>query len=153
MPLYSAALYHVSLKRIIKVVLLLHTAAKAGAKAVRQVLLFSTDWQLDAREMVRFYRARYQIEFLFRDTKSGAGLTQCQGRNTAGLDFHWNAAFAALNLAKIQTLLAANHAAPSKTRFSWASSHQKHANEHFLRFFSHKLDLDWSSIKSHPNFL
>ena len=156
---YSALLYHVSLKRTLKVVLLLHTASKASAKPPRQVLLFSTDLQVDAREIVRFYHARFQIEFLFRDTKNGAGLTQCQGRSAAALDFHWNAAFAALNLAKIQTLPPAppaNSQIPfptSRTRFSWASSHQKHANEHFLRFFSGKLGLDWSSIKSHPNFL
>jgi hypothetical protein len=150
--LYSALLYHVSLKRTLKVVLLLHTSAKT----LRQVLLFSTDLQLDARKIVRFYQARFQIEFLFRDAKGGAGLTHCQGRSTLALHFHWNAAFAALNLAKIQNLLSllpTNSPVASRTRFSWASSHQKHANEHFLRFFSHKLDLDWSSIKSHPNFL
>ena len=142
--LYSATLFHVSLKRNIKVVLLRKSAS--GAKAKGQVLLFSTDLGLSGREIVRMYRARFQIEFLFRDAKSGAGLTQCQSRNQESLHFHWNAAFAALNLAKTP------QTASASARFSWASTRQKHANQHFLRFFSTQLDLDWNLIKTHPNF-
>ena len=152
--IYSATLFHVSLKRNIKVALLRKSASAStsisGAKG--QVLLFSTDLNLSGREIVRMYRARFQIEFLFRGcplgrAKSGAGLTQCQSRNKEALHFHWNAAFAALNLAKTpQTASAA-------TRFSWASTRQKHANQHFLRLVSTNLDLDWNLIKTHPNFL
>ncbi len=150
--LYTATLYHVSLKRRIKVALLCKAAAAPAAPA-GQVLLFSTDLNLSGREIVRMDRARFQIEFLFRDAKSGAGLTHCQARNTAALHFHWNAAFAALNLAKTQQPTASTTASTTaRAPFSWASTRQKHANQHFLRLVSSHLDLDWNAIKAHPHF-
>ncbi len=144
--LYSATLYHVSLKRNIQVALLRKSASASASGAQRQVLLFSTDLKLSGRQLVRMYRARFQIEFLFRDAKSGAGLTHCQSRHQAALHFHWNAALAALNLAKTQA------PATAPARFSWASTRQKHGNQHLLRLFSSKLDLDWNQVKNHPNF-
>jgi len=146
LTLYTATLYHVSLKRNIQVALLCKTAAAPGG----QVLLFSTDLNLSGREMVRMYRARFQIEFLFRDAKGAAGLTHCQSRNKAALHFHWNAAFTALNLAKTQQQPTAS--ATARAPFSWASTRQKHANQHFLRLVSAQLDLDWNVIKAHPHF-
>lgn len=85
--LYSATLYHVSLKRKIKVARLCK-ASKASSATQGHVLLFSTDLTLSGRQIVQMYRARFQIEFLFRDAKSGAGLTHCQSRNKAALHFH-----------------------------------------------------------------
>ena len=152
--LYSATLNHLSLKRNLKVALLVvpaKTPAKEAKEAKeakdRHVLLFSTDLELSGREMVRLYRARFQIEFLFRDAKSGAGLTHCQSRNTTALENHWNAAFAALNLARIAT-----QPRTQPMPFSWASRCQKQRNLHLLERFSSTLDLDWNCIKSHPNF-
>jgi len=117
--LYSTCLFHLSLKRVIKVALL----RKAASASTDQVLLFSTDLSLSGRQIVRMYRARFQIEFLFRDAKGAVGLTHCQARNEATLHFHWNMAFAALNLAKAQP---APQPAPqpprgSRPRFSWRS--------------------------------
>ena len=143
--LFSATLNHFSLKRDIKVALLIVTP-KATSKT-RRVLLFSTDLSLSGREITRKYRARFQIEFLFRDAKSGAGLTHCQSRSTNALENHWNAAFSALSLAKLATPKS------SKTpAFSWASCCQKQRNRHLLYHFSCTLGLDWNSIKAHPNF-
>jgi hypothetical protein len=139
--LYSATLYHASLKRTLKVALL-----RKDAPAKGQVLLFSTDLHLSAREIVRIYRARFQIEFLFRDAKQGAGLTQCQSRNSQALHFHWNAALAALNVAKTHP------PASSTTRFSWASTCLKSTNRHLLQLFSAKLGWDWNHVKAHPHF-
>ena len=147
--LSTATLYHVSLKRRITVALLYKATASTAGRG-SQVLLFSTDLHLSGREIVRMYRARFQIEFLFRDAKGGAGLTHCQSRHTTALHFHWNAAFAALNLAKTPQRMTAPTSA--RAPFSWASTRQKHANQHFLRFVSAHLDWDWNLIKAHPHF-
>jgi hypothetical protein len=63
-------------------------------------LLFSTDTALDALSIVRYYQARFQIEFLFRDAKQFTGLMDCQARSEKALHSHFNASFAALNLIK-----------------------------------------------------
>jgi len=33
---------------------------------------------LDAMTLIKYYKARFQIEFLFRDAKQYTGLTHCQ---------------------------------------------------------------------------
>jgi hypothetical protein len=114
---------------------------------VSQVLLFSTDLSLSGRDIVRFYRARFQIEFLFRDAKGSLGLSDCQARSAKALEFHWNAAFCALNVAKWQ------EAQRSETRrFSAASCKQRCSNQRLLEVFSCRLGLDWTMIKSHPAY-
>ncbi|SDD24502.1 hypothetical protein SAMN05216323_11141, partial [Williamwhitmania taraxaci] len=45
-------------------------------------------------------RSRFQIEFLYRDAKQFTGLTTCQARSKNKLDFHFNAALTAVNIAK-----------------------------------------------------
>ena len=50
------------------------------------------------------YRARFQIEFLFRDAKQFTGLCDCQARDQARLDFHFYASLTTLNLAKAECL-------------------------------------------------
>lgn len=146
--LYSATLFHVSLKRWVQVALLLPSPSRR--KTLRHTLLFSTDLSLSGREIVSMYRARFQIEFLFRDAKSGAGLTHCQSRCPQTLAFHWNAALAALNLAK----LGAASAQPpqQRARFSWNSLSQKTRNQNYLQLVSSNLGLDWNAVQNHPNF-
>jgi len=51
-------------------------------------------------KIVRYYQARFQIEFLYRDAKQFTGLNNCQARSKNKLDFHFNAALTAVNLAK-----------------------------------------------------
>ncbi len=51
-------------------------------------------------QIVRYYRSRFQIEFLYRDAKQHTGLNDCQARSKNKLDFHFNAALTAVNLAK-----------------------------------------------------
>ena len=64
-------------------------------------IYFSTDTDMDASEIVEYYRCRFQIEFCFRDSKQFAGLCDCQARSFEKLDFHFNASFTAINVAKI----------------------------------------------------
>jgi hypothetical protein len=65
-------------------------------------LLFSTDVNLPAWMIVRYYRARFQQEFLIRDAKHHTGLQHCQARSIHKIDYHWNAALTAVNVAKIE---------------------------------------------------
>jgi hypothetical protein len=141
--LYSASLYHISLKRTIRVVLLQETSAGK----MQCALLFSTDLQLSARDIVRYYKARFQIEFLFRDAKQATGLNHCQARNEMALQFHWNAALCAVNLAKWQEAQRSD-----QQGFSVSSCKLRHSNQRLLELFSHKLGLDWTWIKSHPEY-
>lgn len=67
----------------------------------KKKLFFSNDISLTGEEVLKFYRTRFQIEFCFRDAKQFTGLTHCQARSTWKLDFHFNASFASLNLAKV----------------------------------------------------
>lgn len=149
--LYSATVNHVSLKRNIRIALLVTTTRKGRE---RRVLLFSTDLALSGAEIVRLYRARFQIEFLFREAKSRAGLTHCQSRKPQTLHNHWNAAFTVVNLAKINathTTSASASAGPA-TPFSFSSCVQKQRNVHFLKLVSCTLGLNWNMIKAHPRF-
>ena len=63
-------------------------------------LYFSTDDSMDGREVLDYYRTRFQLEFCFRDGKQHAGITSCQSTDFRKLDFHFNASLAAVNLAK-----------------------------------------------------
>ena len=153
--LYSLVVNHVSLKRNIKVALLIRDKAtgkatgKATSKATskaRHILLFCTDLHSSGHDIVRRYRARFHIEFLFRDAKGGAGLLHCQTTTAQALAFAWNTSLAAVNLAKFNP-----HKAQANT-FSWASTHQQCANLHLLQLFCSKLELDWSYVQSHPQY-
>ena len=68
-----------------------------GPDGEEQVILASTDIGQHAEEVVRYYRLRYQIEFVIRDAKQHTGLTHCQARSQEKLDFHPNMSVAAVN--------------------------------------------------------
>ena len=75
-------------------------------KRPRYALLFSTDLTLKAQTIYRAYKARFQIEFVFRDAKQFTGLTDSQVRDADRLNFHFNASLTALNIAKSEQLQA-----------------------------------------------
>ena len=64
-------------------------------------LYFSTDKDMDGRDVMEYYCTRFQIEFCFRDAKQFAGLTDCLARDVKKLDFAFNSSFTAVNVAKI----------------------------------------------------
>ena len=113
---------------------------------LRIALLFSTDLSLDAKTLVRYYKARFQIEFLFRDAKQFLGLNHCQARCSQALHFHFNASMTALNLFKLE-----DRYRGSKV-ISISSWKIRKANAHLLERFSSYLGLDFSHIKSRPDF-
>ncbi len=143
--LYTARVWHVSLKRRLCVVVLVNQ--KDPIKP-RYIVLASTDLELDSRQLVEFYVARFQIEFLFRDSKQFTGLSECQARAEAALSFHFNASLATLNLARAEALLASANQSPQV--FSMASWKQRHFNERLLDLFIESLALDPSWVKNQP---
>ena len=114
------------------------------------MILFSTDTELDAQTLVRYYKARYQIEFLFRDAKQSTGLCDSQARDLERLDFHFNASLTTLNLAKLEHLQTQPNAQP--TPFSMASVKACYFNTFFLQKIFSMLDLDLNSIIKSPQY-
>lgn len=156
--LFTVLARHKRLQRVVRVLLLL--CDKDPAKP-RYVLLFSSAAEMAGEEIYRLYKARFQIEFLFRDAKQWTGLTQCQARDQKALHTHFNASLSAVNLAKLQAFQAwqRQHAArpgglDSRDGFvfSLASCKQRGFNEHLLETIIDNLALEPSCIKSHPRY-
>jgi hypothetical protein len=145
--LYDVVVWSLSLKRKVRLAFLRDCR---DPKRIGRVLLFSTDIHIDASDILDFYKARFQIEFIFRDAKQFTGLTDCQARDFTKLDFHFNASLMALNLAKFEAIQL--HQSPKPFVFSMASFKRLALNRHLLERFISLLDLDSTSIKSHPNF-
>ena len=61
---------------------------------------------LPISEVIECYRARFEMEFAFRDSKQFAGLVDSQSRSGQALEFAWNASFLTVSLARAQQLLA-----------------------------------------------
>ncbi len=145
--LYTALVWHVSLKRQLRLVVLVN---RKEATKPRYIVLASTDLALDGHKLVELYVARFQIEFLFRDSKQFTGLTDCQSRAESVLDFHFNAALATLNLARAEELRAQPTLKPHV--FSMARWQQRHFNERLLDVFIDNLALDPMWVKNHPSY-
>src|SRR5262245_3893482 len=145
--LYTALVWHVSLKRKLRVVVLVN--CKDPHKP-RYIVLASTDLELDGHKLVEFYVARFQIEFLFRDSKQFTGLSDCQARAKAALDFHFNAALATLNLARVEERRAQTDQSPQV--FSMASWKQRQFNERLLDLFIERFALDPTWVRNQPYY-
>ena len=94
---YEGVAHIRSLERWCKVVIL-HTL-KDG-KVNKAYIYFSTDPNMAGLKVLQYYRIRYQIEFVFRDSKGHLGLEDCQSRQEKALDFHFNISLTTLNIAK-----------------------------------------------------
>ena len=145
--LYTAVVWHKTLRRHLRLVVLLNQ--KDPAKP-RFIVLASTDPHLHGHKLVDLYAARFQIEFLFRDSKQFTGLLDCQARVAAALDFHFNASLATLNLVRAADLRVQQSQEPHV--FSMASWKQCHFNERLLDVFIEKFALDPSWVKNHAGY-
>lgn len=129
---YNAIVYSKSLKRNINLVHVVYLNEK-GKKIHK--LYFSTDVDLDAADILKYYRSRFQIEFVYRDGKQHTGLNDCQARSENKLDFHFNASLTAINIAKITHWLSI----PKEQRKAFSMSDIKTINHNTLQlnlFFS-----------------
>jgi hypothetical protein len=145
--IYTAELYHATIKRWLRtVVLVWHTADGKRHHAI----LATTDLKATAADVLRVYQARFQIEFLLRDGKQHAGLSECQARNKEALDFHFNASLATVSAARAAA--AAAHSGAEPFVFSLATQKQIAFNEHFMTQISAKYGYDLSCWKNHPAY-
>jgi hypothetical protein len=131
-----------SLKRSIRIV---YPVRRLNGK-VATALLFSTDIHLSATDIHRFYRARFQIGFLFGDARQFVGLPDCQARCGISPDFHFNACMTALNVMNRESR---NIAQSDLNRGrSVASVKIRNFNEYLLKRFCDMSGINLSSIKS-----
>ena len=85
--IFSGIVYVKSLQRKVKIAIVHYfDANKTQAKAVKTY--FCTDSNLSAWHIVKIYKLRFQIEFLYRDANQFTGLEQCQARTEQKLHFH-----------------------------------------------------------------
>jgi len=96
----SAVVYSKSLQR--EILLVVEEFVIHGKTTYR--LLFSTDVNQAPIDVIDIYHTRFQMEFGFRDAKQATGLEHSQARSINKLDFHFNAALSAVNIAKIMQL-------------------------------------------------
>ena len=130
--IYTAIVYSVAMERNVKLVRLELTNDK---KKNKYKLFFSTDTKMDAELILKYYQSRFQIEFLYRDAKQHTGLTHCQARSENKLNFQFNMALSAINIAKVIHWLAL----PIEKRKAFSMSDIKTMNHNTLlinRFFS-----------------
>lgn len=94
--LYGLRVYAKALKRYVS----LSVWYPMDGRSDKWQLYFSTDDSMDGREVLDYYRTRFQLEFCFRDGKQHTGIINCQSTDFRKLDFHFNASLATGNLAK-----------------------------------------------------
>lgn len=133
--LLAQVVWSVSLKRAVKLVVVQYQK--------RQVNLFSTALEMSASDIFWLYRSRFTIEFLLRDAKQWGGLQDCQARDNAALEFHWNTALTSVNLSR--GLASEGEPSGAAARpFSMKSIKQQYFNEHLLKLFMEQLGLEES---------
>ena len=79
---YAVKAYSTAMKRNIKAVV--HYPEAGGHK-----IYFSADLDMAAKDIIEYYRTRFQIEFCFRDSKQFTGLNDCQARDLRKLRFRF----------------------------------------------------------------
>ena len=95
---YTVVAYSVNLKRQVRVVAVVWPGSR------RAEVLFSTSMTMKAATIIALYRARFSMEFPFRDARQVAGLSGCQSRQVEALHFHWNMALMAVLAARLSQL-------------------------------------------------
>ena len=103
------------------------------------VILFSTDVTIDGYLLYKYYKARFQIEFLFRDSKQYTGLSHCQARSEQKLYSHFNISLTSVSLAKAEFYANADNAGKP---FSMHDVTTRYANTLFLDHIFSRLGID-----------
>lgn len=101
-----------------------------GGQPTHYKLYFSTDLSLAAWMIVRYYRLRYQQEFLIRDAKQFTGLADSQARSVNKFEYHLHSALTAVKVARAEQGV-------GQKPFSMATVKTRYHNRLLLdRFFS-----------------
>jgi hypothetical protein len=98
--IYDSILYCVFLKRKIRVAFCQYLNLQFEVSSYK--IYTCTDLKLPSLLIQQYYKARFQQEFLIRDAKQFTGLQDCQARSVNKLEYHWNVALTAINIAKFE---------------------------------------------------
>lgn len=96
---YQMTAWHKSFTDIINVVVVVKTHLTTGKRG--HVVLFSTDLDLTADQIVDYYSLRFQIEFNFRDAKQYWGLDDFMNVKPVAVTNAVNLAFLMVNLSAV----------------------------------------------------
>lgn len=96
---YQMTVFHKSFSDALNVVVVVKTHLKTGKRA--HVVLFSTDLDLTADQIVDYYSLRFQIEFNFRDAKQYWGLDDFMNVKSVAVTNAVNLAFLMVNLSAV----------------------------------------------------
>ena len=96
--LHSATIWAVSLKREVKAVIAKYIDSEKKTQTWK--VFFSTDTGMNAIDIFDVYRTRFQIEFLYRDSKQFTGLCNCQSRDVKAMDFAFNMSLSTINVTR-----------------------------------------------------
>jgi putative transposase len=107
---YHATLLHKDFADPLNVVILVKIDSRTGKRA--HIVLFSTDLTLSAAPLVDYYRLRFQIEFIFRDTKQYWGLEDFMNIAPTPVTNAANLAFFMVTLTAILSQSQPTHAPP-----------------------------------------
>jgi putative transposase len=96
---YQLTVFHQSFSDALNVVVVAKTHRKTGKRG--QVVLFSTDFNLTADQIVDYYSLRFRIEFNFRDAKQYWGLDDFMNVKSVTVTNAVNLAFFMVNLSAV----------------------------------------------------
>ena len=96
---YQMHAYHKEYPDLLNVVVVVKTHLITGKRG--HIVLFSTDLDLNADQVVDFYSLRFQIEFNFRDAKQYWGLEDFMNVSETAVTNAVNLAFLMVNLSSI----------------------------------------------------
>jgi hypothetical protein len=100
MKVYGSLVHSVAFEKKIKIAVV-HYLNLKGDKIKATKIYFSSNLKQESLEILTYYKARFQIEFLFRDGKQFVGVNTCEARSENKINFHVNTALTVVNLAKI----------------------------------------------------
>jgi hypothetical protein len=146
LKLYDGVVYCKFLSRNIRIAFCQYVDENHKVSSYK--IYFSTDLQLPAFMIGKYYQLRFQQEFLIRDGKQFTGLKDCQARSTAKLEYHWNTALTAVNIAKAEHWL--NKPKAERGCFSMSSIKTFYHNQLLIDQLFVILAKDAKITKNHP---
>lgn len=150
--MYAGVVYSMVLKRKVLAAFIYYKDKKTGkikkdkkGRKKKPEIVIATDIKMEAATMCDHYGLRFQVEFLIRDSKSFAGLEDCQARSKEKLDNHFNIAMTAVSVAKAAYYL--SEPKEQRTGFSMADIKMMHMNALIANRIFYNLDIDPSCKK------
>lgn len=145
---FEAVVFSKSLRRSLKVVIVHNYKDENKIKSVK--VFASTDTYLAGPKVWKYYKLRFQQEFLFRDSKQFLGLNHCQSRQKDRLCFHFNFSLTVISIAKLVHWM--NIPIDRRPAFSIQDIKTQYVNEHLLDKFIIGLGMCPQSAKKSDNY-